>query len=177
MADEDHAARGDIVRAILVARDRAVLLDVDLALLYGVTTAALNQAVKRNLGRFPSDFAFRLTSRELIELAKLAGTSEALKSRNLRRPPVAFTEHGAIMLTMVLRSPQAIQMSVHVVRAFSHLRSAARANEQVMRQIEQLENRVGKHDADIDALLRAMRQLIGPAKTPSRGIGFLADIK
>ncbi len=177
MADEDHAARGDIVRAILVARDRAVLLDVDLALLYGVTTAALNQAVKRNLERFPSDFAFRLTSRELIELAKLAGTSEALKSRNLRRPPVAFTEHGAIMLAMVLRSPQAIQMSVHVVRAFSHLRSAARANEQVMRQLEQLEARVGKHDADIAALLRAMRQLIGPAKTPSRGIGFLADIK
>jgi hypothetical protein len=177
MADEDHAARGDIIRTILVARDRAVLLDVDLALLYGVTTAALNQAVKRNLGRFPSDFAFRLTSREFIELAKLAGTSEALKSRNLRRPPVAFTEHGAIMLAMVLRSPQAIQMSVHVVRAFAHLRSAARANEQVMRQLEQLEKRVGKHDADIDALLRAMRQLIGPAKTPSRGIGFLADIK
>jgi len=104
MADEDHNARADIVKAILVARDRAVLLDVDLALLYGVSTGALNQAVKRNLERVPSDFAFQLTSRELIELAKLAGTSEALKSRNLRRPPVAFTEHGAIMLAMVLRS-------------------------------------------------------------------------
>jgi hypothetical protein len=177
MADEDHTTRGDIVEAILVARDRAVLLDVDLAQLYGVTTGALNQAVKRNLERFPSDFAFRLTSREMIELAKLAGSSEALKSRNLRRPPVAFTEHGAIMLAMVLRSPRAIQMSVHVVRAFAHLRSAARANGHIMKQLEQLEARAGKHDADIAALLRAMRELIGPAKTPSRGIGFLADIK
>jgi hypothetical protein len=177
MADEDHTARGDIVRAILVVRDRAALLDVDLAALYGVTTAALNQAVKRNLERFPGDFAFRLTSRELIGLAKIAGASEALKTRNLRRPPVAFTEHGAIMLAMILRSPRAIQMSVHVVRAFAHLRSAARANEQVMRQLEQLEARVGKHDADIAALFRAMRELIGPAKSPSRGIGFLADIK
>jgi hypothetical protein len=177
MADEDHNFRGDIVRAILVARDRAVLLDVDLASLYGASTGALNQAVKRNLERFPSDFAFRLTSRELIELGKLAGSSESLKTRNLRKPPMAFTEHGAIMLAMVLKSPMAIQMSVHVVRAFAHLRSAVRANEQLMRQLEQLEARVGKHDADISVLLRAMRELIGPAKTPSRGIGFLADIK
>lgn len=177
MANEDHTTRGDIVRSILVARDRAVLLDVDLAQLYGVTTGALNQAVKRNLERFPADFAFRLTSRELIELAKLAGASDALRTRNLRKPPVAFTEHGAIMLAMVLSSPRAIQMSVHVVRAFAHLRSAARANAQIMEQLERLEARVGGHDADIAALLRAMRELIGPAKTPSRGIGFLADIK
>jgi hypothetical protein len=177
MADQVQSPGGDIVKAILVARDRAVLLDVDLALLYGVTTAALNQAVKRNFERFPSDFAFRLTSREMIELAKLAGTSGALKTRNLRRPPVAFTEHGAIMLAMILRSPRAIQMSVHVVRAFAHLRSAARANEQVMKQLARLEAKVGEHDSEITALLRAMRELIGPAKTPSRGIGFLADIK
>jgi len=177
MVDEDHTARGDIVRSILVIRDRAVLLDADLALLYGVTTKALNQAVKRNLERFPSDFAFRLTSLESVELSRLAVPSEALRFRNFRSAPVAFTEHGAIMLAMVLRSPRAIQISVHVVRAFAHLRSAARANEQVMKQLEQLEDRVGKHDADIAALLRAMRQLIGPAKTPSRGIGFLADIK
>src|SRR5512144_3221727 len=115
MADENATAGEDIVWAILVARDRAVLLDVDLARLYGVTTGALNQSVKRNLDRFPADFAFRLTSRELIELAKIAGTSEGLKKRNLRKPPVAFTEHGAIMLAMVLSSPRAIQMSVLVV--------------------------------------------------------------
>lgn len=177
MADEDHNPRGDIVRAILVARNRAVLLDSDLATLYGVTTKALNQAVKRNLERFPSDFAFRLTSAESAELLKLAGPFDGQRFRNLRSPPVAFTEHGAIMLAMVLKSPRAIQMSVHVVRAFAHLRSAAKANAQVMRQLEQLEEQVGKHDADIATLLRAIRELVEPAKTPSRGIGFLADIK
>jgi hypothetical protein len=177
MTDDAHNLRGDIVKAILVARNRAVLLDADLATLYGVATKALNQAVKRNLERFPPDFAFRLTAPETAELSRLAGPSEGQRFRNLRSPPVAFTEHGAIMLAMVLKSAQAVQMSVHVVRAFAHLRSAVRANAQVMRQLEKLEERVGKHDADIAALLRAMRELIGPAKIPTRGIGFLADIK
>jgi hypothetical protein len=177
MPNEGQIERRDIVKSILVARDRAVLLDVDLAVLYGVTTGALNQAVKRNLSRFPSDFAFRLTIKQAIEVARLAGESAALRYRNLRKPPVAFTEHGAIMLAMVLKSPLAIQMSVHVVRAFAHLRSAARANEQLMKQLQQLEERVGKHDADIAAILITMRELVRPTKTPSRGIGFLADIK
>jgi hypothetical protein len=88
-----------------------------------------------------------------------------------------FTEHGAIMLAMVLRSPSAIQMSVHVVRAFAQLRSAARANEQLMKQLQRLEGRVGKHDADIAAILVAIRELVSPARGPSRSIGFLADIK
>src|SRR5690349_8525979 len=129
MTDEPSPLRGDIVRSILVARNRAVLLDSDLAELYGVTTAALNQAVKRNLERFPADFAFRLSTRESIALSKLARSSTAIRYRNPQKPPVAFTEHGAIMLAMVLRSPRAIEMSVHVVRAFAHLRSAARVNE------------------------------------------------
>ena len=81
------------------------------------------------------------------------------------------------MLAMVLRSARAMEMSVHVVRAFAHLRSAARANEQLMRQLQQLEERVGKHDGDIAAILLAMRELMKPTKAPARGIGFLADIK
>jgi len=177
MLDQNQIAPQEIVKAILVARNRAVLLDVDLAALYGVTTGALNQAVRRNLERFPADFAFRLTAKEAIELGRLSVESNALRYRNLRKPPVAFTEHGAIMLAMVLRSSRAIQMSVHVVRAFAHLRSAARASEQLMKQLQQLEDRVGKHDADIAAILIAMRELVRPTKTPSRGIGFLADIK
>jgi len=177
MSDENQAVQGDVIKAILVARNRAVLLDVDLAVLYGVSTGALNQAVARNLKRFPADFAFRLTASEMRELGKLVGASIALRYRNLRKPPVAFTEHGAIMLAMVLRSSRAIQMSVHVVRAFAHLRSAARANEQLMKQLQQLEDRVGKHDDDIAAILIAIRELVRPTKTPTRGIGFLAEIK
>ena len=177
MSNEAQAEHRSILNSILVARNRAVLLDVDLAALYGVTTGALNQAVKRNLGRFPPDFAFRLTTKEARELARLSGESAALRSRNLQKPPVAFTEHGAIMLAMVIKSPRAIQMSVHVVRAFAHLRSAARANEQLMKQLQNLEQRVGKHDADIAAILIAIRELVRPTRTPPRGIGFLADIK
>ena len=177
MSEETQVTRGDIVKSILVARGRAVLLDVDLAALYGVATSTLNQAVKRNLARFPPDFAFRLTALESIELGKLLRESIALKHRDPRKPPVAFTEHGAIMLAMVLRSGLAIQMSVHVVRAFAQLRSATRANEQLMKQMKRLEERVGKHDVDISTILIAMRELVNPAKAPSKGIGFLADIK
>lgn len=176
MPNENQIARGDIVKSILVARDRAVLLDVELAALYGVTTGALNQAVKRNLQRFPADFAFRLTAQEATELGKLSRVSSTHRHRDPRNPPVAFTEHGAIMLAMVLRSARAIQMSVHVVRAFAHLRSAALANEQLMKQLLNLEERVGRHDPDIAAILIAMRELVRPARTPSRGIGFLADL-
>jgi len=177
MPDVTQVARADIAKAILVARGCAVLLDVDLATLYGVATATLNQAVKRNLDRFPPDFAFRLTPRETTDLVRLLGNSTPLRFRNIQKPPVAFTEHGAVMLAMVLRSPRAVQMSVHIVRAFAHLRSAARVNEQIMKQLQQLEGRVGKHDADIASILGALRALVRPTKTPARGIGFLADIK
>ena len=177
MPDDDETVRGDIVRTILVARNRTILLDVDLAELYGVTTGALNQAVKRNLARFPPDFAFQLVAREAAELARVALDVKALRYRNLKKPPMAFTEHGAIMLAMVLRSPRATQMSVHVVRAFAHLRSATRMNEQLMAQLQKLEAKVGKHDADIATILLTLRELVRPAKTPARGIGFLADIK
>jgi hypothetical protein len=92
--------------------------------------------------------------------------------------PFAFTEHGAIMLAMILKSPRAIEMSVYVVRAFASLREAARANDQLLKQLQQLEKRVGKHDAEIEAILTAMRALVAPASRPSsRGIGFLAEIK
>lgn len=177
MPDEQQSVRADIVRTILVARDRTVLLDLDLAELYGVTTGALNQAVKRNLARFPPDFAFQLTAQEAAELARIAWNSKALRYRNLKKPPMAFTEHGAIMLAMVLRSPRATQMSVHVVRAFAHLRSAARMNEELMAALRKLEARVGKHDADIATILITLRELVRPVRTPTRGIGFLADIK
>ena len=168
---------GEIVKAILVTRDVNVLLDSDLAALYGVSTTALNQAVKRNAKRFPRDFAFRLTSRETNALNQLRDTPGTQKHRDPRKPPFAFTEHGAIMLAMILKSPRAIEMSVYVVRAFASLREAARANDQLLKQLQQLEKRVGKHDADIEAILAAMRALVVPANRPSRGIGFLAEIK
>jgi hypothetical protein len=167
----------EITKAILVARKVNVLLDSDLAKLYGVTTMALNQAVKRNAARFPQDFAFRLTAKETHELNQLRGPLNPQKHRDPLKPPFAFTEHGAIMLAMILKSARAIEMSVFVVRAFASLRNAALANEQLFKQLQSLEKRVGKHDADIEAILAAMKALVAPASRPTRGIGFLADIK
>jgi hypothetical protein len=158
----------EISRAIILARDKAVLLDADLALLYGVSTKVLNQAVKRNAARFPDDFAFRLTAAETVTLLKLANESRSLKHRDLRTPPFAFTEHGAIMLAMVLRSPGAIAMSVHVVRAFASLRQVARASLELTQRLLELEGRVGKHDEDIAALFTAIRELVAPDRIPSR---------
>jgi phage regulator Rha-like protein len=175
--DTASDASAEITKAILVARNVNVLLDAELAKLYGVTTMALNQAVKRNVARFPEDFAFRLTTKETRELNKLRGSLNSQKHRDPLKPPFAFTEHGAIMLAMILKSTRAIEMSVFVVRAFARLRNAAMANEQLFSQLLSLEKRVGKHDADIEAILSAMKALIAPPSRSPRGIGFLADIK
>jgi hypothetical protein len=177
MAGETQVTSNEISKAILVARDRTVLLDSDLAALYGVETKALNQAVKRNSARFPGDFAFQLTPKETHALNKLRESLGVQKHRDPRSPPFAFTEHGAMMLAMVLRSTRAIEMSVFVVRAFASLRDAARTNDQLVKQFQKLEERVGKHDSDIAVILTAMRELVASPKRPSRGIGFLADIK
>ena len=98
MNDSALKLEGEISRAIFVARDRTVLLDADLAALYGVSTKALNQAVKRNASRFPEDFAFRLSTKDTVGLMRMANQSNTFKHRDLRSPPFAFTEHGAIML-------------------------------------------------------------------------------
>jgi hypothetical protein len=108
--EEVHAVSSDIVRFILFARERTVLLDADLAALYGVTTKSLNQAVKRNAARFPDDFMFRLSPQETLALNKLRNSQASQKHRDPRSPPFAFTEHGAIMLAMILRSAKAIEM-------------------------------------------------------------------
>jgi hypothetical protein len=175
--DAEPVVAAEIAKAIVVARHVNVLLDSDLAKLYGVTTMALNQAVKRNAARFPQDFAFRLTTKETLSLNRLRDSHDTQKHRDPLKPPFAFTEHGAIMLAMILKSDRAIEMSVFVVRAFARLRNAALANEQLHRQLQALETRVGKNDADIAAILAAMKALVAPAERTSRGIGFLADIK
>jgi hypothetical protein len=175
--DSEPVVAIEISKAIILARQVNVLLDSDLAKLYGVTTMALNQAVKRNAARFPQDFAFRLTAKETLALNQLRGSLSTQKHRDPHKPPFAFTEHGAIMLAMILKSARAVEMSVFIVRAFARLRSAAQTNEQLHRQLQALEKRVGKNDADIAAILAAMKALVAPAERTSRGIGFLADIK
>jgi len=161
---------------IVEARGRAVILDADLAAIYGVETRALNQAVKRNVNRFPEDFAFRLSLEEAKELRSLRSQIVILKrGQHAKFGPWAFTEHGAIMAAAVLNSPLAVEMSVFVVRAFVHLRDLARTHAEIARHLDRLERRVTSHDADLKQLFAALRQLLDVPARSSRRIGFGGD--
>lgn len=140
----------DIVDRIASVRGQRVLLDADLAVLYGVTTARLNQQVNRNLDRFPADFIFIPTDQELRNLMLQFATSSLVAPAHggTRKPPRMFTEHGAIMAATVLNSPRAVQMSVYVVRAFVKLREALASNSTLARRLETLERSVAALDSD-----------------------------
>ncbi len=171
----------DITRAILVLRGQRVLLDAELAALYGVTTKALNQAVKRNAERFPEDFMFRLTRTEVEALNRSQIVTGSQRHRDPRFPPYAFTEHGAIMAATILNSPRAVEMSLYVVRAFVQLRELLSSNTALARKrLDQLEARIEKklatHDEAIAAILSAIRELMNPPQPKRRGIGFTADL-
>jgi len=167
----------DITRAILVLRGRRVLLDAELAVLYGVTTRRLNEQVRRNRKRFPDDFLFELTTEEFANLKSHFATSSW---GGRRKRPLAFTEHGAIQAATILNSPRAVEMSVYVVRAFVKLREVLSSNRELARRFEQLESRLDskltEHDEAIAAILSAIRELIRPRDPPRRGIGFTAKL-
>ncbi len=152
-------------------RGHKVLLDSDLAAIYGVETRTLNQAVQRNLARFPEDFAFRLVRAEALAL-----TSQTVMSKSgrggRRHAPWVFTEHGSIMAASILNSPRAVEMSVFVVRAFVRLRDFARGHEELARQLAALERRVAGHDVELQSVLAALRRLLEPPSRPRRPIGF-----
>jgi len=180
-----------IVRRIFYFRGEKVLLDFDLATLYGVATKALNQAVKRNRERFPDDFMFQLTTEEFRILRSQAVTSsqqntrskEIMKKwsqtvtsfRKYRRTkyrPYAFTEEGIAMLSSVLKSKRAVKVNIAIMRAFVKLRSALETNRELARKFSELEQRVDKHDEEIGAILEAIRQVMAPPEKPRREIGF-----
>jgi len=172
-----------IAASIHIIRGQRVMLDFDLAALYGVTTKVLNQAVRRNRRRFPKDSIFRLTTEEIANLRSQFVTSSLENTRprritphwsqtvttsshgGTRYCPYAFTEQGVAMLSSVLRTERAVQVNIAIMRAFVQLRSALESN-------RELEEQVGKHDEDIAAIIEAIRQLIAPEKKPRREIGF-----
>lgn len=163
-----------VERLILTVRGQRVILSSDLAGIYGVETRALNQAVKRNADRFPPDFAFRLTSDEAMEAQRSRSQSVMLKrGQNIKYLPLAFTEHGAIMVATVLNSPRAVQMSIFVVRAFLRLREWVAGQGELSARLAQLERCVGAHDHELRAIIRAIRELVQPRQeTVRRRIGF-----
>ena len=169
MSDEVLAVE-QVARTILVLRGQKVLLDADLARLYGVTTKALNQAVKRNVDRFPSDFMFQLTTKEAERSRSQFVTLK--RGENIKYRPYAFTEQGVAMLSSVLRSERAVKVNIAIMRAFVKLREVLDTNRELARRFAALEQRVGKHDDEIAAIIEAIRQLIAPAEKPKPEIGF-----
>jgi hypothetical protein len=167
---------GKIEQAILLVRGEKVILDADLSALYGVDTKVLNQAVKRNVDRFPEDFMFRLTQAEKSEVVTNCDHLERLKFSPVL--PWAFTEHGAIMAANVLSSPRAVQASVFVVRAFVRLRRMLLQHTELAAKLTELEGRVEKHDRKIIALIDAIRQLMAPPPEPPRKkLGFQSEVE
>jgi hypothetical protein len=158
---------------ILVLRNQKVILDTDLAELYGVPVKHLNQQVKRNRDRFPADFLFPLTKAENESLRSQIVTSNVGRGGR-RYLPHAFTEHGAIMAATVLNSKRAIAMSIFVVRAFAQMRQALLVNQHVVSKLSELESRLDIHDAEIQDLVDAIHELLAPLPANHRRIGFQA---
>jgi hypothetical protein len=156
---------------IYIVRGQKVMLDSDLARLYGVLTKVFNQAVKRNIERFPEDFMFRLTAQENENLRSQIVTS---RHGGTRYFPYVFTEHGIAMLSSVLNSKRAIFMNIQIMRVFTRFRQLLLNNSEISKKIELLEKRVLKHDSDIRELVRDIRRLtLQPNKT--KKIGFLTE--
>ena len=174
----NHPVRLAPQEAIIRLRGHAVILDSDLAALYGVTVKRLNEQVRRNQKRFPEDFCFQLTLAEAERSRSQFATASTspmrsqiatASKRNIRYSPYAFTEHGAIMAANVLRSERAEEMSVAVVRAFVRLRRMALSVESLARKVAALEN---KYDASFSAVFDAIRDLMAPPSPPRKRIGF-----
>ena len=163
-----------IIKTIYVIRGRKVILDFDLANLYGVETRRLNEQVKRNAERFPEDFIFQLSQDEFQILKSQFATSRSGWGGR-RKPPYVYTEYGALQAANVLRSEEAAKMSIFIVKAFLHLREILRTNDDIAKKIEALEKRLGDHDKVLKGLVQEVKSLLeAPKPKDKKGkIGFI----
>ena len=168
MPDQSLVPVEAIVSKVLFLRGEKVLLDRDLAELYGVETRVLNQAVRRNARRFPKDFMFTLTREEVTRISQSVTSSQVKYSKRV----TAFTEQGVAMLSSVLNSDRAIEVNVAIMRAFVQLRRMIGSHEELARKLAELEARLAEHDEQIQAIFEAIRQLMAPPDRPPRKIGF-----
>ncbi|KAF0171307.1 MAG: hypothetical protein FD161_4340 [Limisphaerales bacterium] len=171
MATEPASAAHPIEGLILSIRGQRVMLDSDLAALYGVTTGQLNQALKRNLDRFPADFAFQLERQEFATLISQSVISKTGRGGRQKLPWV-FTEHGVVMLASVLNSPLAVTASVKIVRAFLLMREQLALHSVLAAKLSAIEQRLAGHDSEIADLFDALRGLLAQPEKPRREIGF-----
>lgn len=190
-----HATPNPLSGRIFTVRSQRVILDADLARLYGTTTKRFNEAFKRNATRFPKDFCFRLTGQEFAALrsqiatleveasdketagrmwSQSATTSETGNGRGRHRKylPWAFTEHGAVMVANVLRSPKAVAMSVYVVRAFVRMREELMTSAVIMRRLAEVDKKLVTHDVILRDIYEKLRPLLAPSEAPRKEMGF-----
>ncbi len=159
-----------VEQSIYLIRGMRVMLDVDLARLYGVPNKALKRAVRRNLERFPQDFAFTLSREEHQALRRQIGTLK--RGEHAKYLPYAFTEQGVAMLSSVLHSPRAIRVNIAIMRVFVRIRATLATHKQLAGRLAELEQKIAQHDEAIRALFDAIRDLMNVPKTPKRQIGF-----
>ncbi len=157
---------------IVTIRGHKVMLDTDLAALYGVETKYLNRQVRRNLNRFPDEFMFQLTKRERNEV--VTNWHHLKKLKYSHQMPLAFTEHGVCMLASILNSDAAVRISIHIVKAFVRIREFVSSYSALAAKLLELEDKVGTHDSEIKALLQAIQEMLKAPKKPKRQIGFHA---
>lgn len=162
-----------IENKIYVIREQKVMIDFDLAELYGLTTKVLNQAVKRNLERFPEDFMFQLTDFEYQSLRSQIVTSKIGRG-GTRYLPLAFTEHGVLMLSSILNSTRAIQVNIQIMRTFARIRQMLSDNTELRLEIEQIKKKVNNHDKNIEIVFRYLDELLEKKEQPhiEKKIGF-----
>lgn len=157
-----------IEKIIFLVRGRKVILDRDLSALYGVETRILNQAARRNLSRFPSDFMFELSREEIMRISQIVTSSGIKFSRKVS----AFTEQGVAILSGVLNSPRAVLINIEIMRAFVRLRQFLTSQDKIARKLEELEMQIQTQDEDIKNIFTAIHQLMSPPERPKRQIGF-----
>lgn len=173
-----QAAADPLSGRIHTIRNQRVMLDTDLARLYGTTTKVFNQAIKRNAARFPKDFVFQLTQEEFETFRSQIVTGSKTRHRNIGCRPWAFSKHGAVMAANVLRSPKAVQMSVYVVRAFVAQREALATNQSVLRRLAEIDKTLLQHNTALRTLWGKLRPLLAPPPEPPRKeMGFHTRLK
>jgi len=160
---------------IYLIRGQKVLLDADLAEMYGVETKRLNEQVRRNISRFPADFMFQLDDDEYAGLRSQTATLKSGRGAHRKYLPHVFTEQGVAMLSSVLGSERAVQVNIAIMRAFVQMRDLAASNRELAGKFAELERRVGKHDEAIGTLFEAIRQMMKPAERAQKGIGFKVE--
>ena len=165
--------QGLIENNIFLIRGQKIMIDRDLAKLYGVETKYLNRQVKRNIGRFPGEFMFQLNPEEKNELVTKCHRFETMKHSSVL--PYAFTEHGVAMLASVLKSETAVKISIQIIKVFIKLKQILSTHKELAYKLAELERKIEKHDTQIQAIFKAIRQLMSVPEKPKRRIGFHAN--